>query len=814
MIDIFDDEEFKGLPEEKKANILNGYFDEEVSDDEFTELPQADQDRIRGNFIGENINIGHEDSLENYPNIQKEETTFQYLEDVAVEFMDDTKDVALSGIDYVVDNVEPMYDLAGDVIKNRAELIKFHAQLLRRPVLGMTQWVSTLVGDDDEIVQHMSDNEQGILDSAKKLGYDAKDLQKHEIASEVLQAYLPIDKLMKLTKAIKNPIARRVAGAGTVGVGEAILAGATQSGKEKEAFSDKAESASITAGFIGAIAPVALEKVIFPVIGKSFNALDVAKDFVKEIITAKASPDSSYDFLLNKIGATAKDADKWNDAYSLAVKKDVKDFTAEDKIAALLSNSDNGAALKKQTEYIGADGAMAREAKLEEMFKEMVFKETKDGSLEIPSLQLKKYLEDAGTVYGEVEDILKTHYNNVVKISPSKIEGLEEILTSSSMRADDITVVKRIITDLKEATTNGLSVEKLLNMKHDLSAINLKSTKKWKAGQVGDFIDKAVKEGIGEEGFAVWKEVNQRYAAKSLLQDNNPIAKLLKDGYEGTTNFKVIAEELLKIKKGGGYKTFNQIKLALGDKVSASLEKEMINVAFNSKGNNTFDAINQLKNFDFATTEGRGLIGELNRLDGLVPEQAAKELINETLGMPAGSSVGWSDDILAKVRYGIVGKVFNSVTKRMPMNKIAKEERVFEQVSSQLRKGEFKADISYIKDSEFNKEWINQEKLWMDRIAELKGVGEARTAKQNKELAETVASVKKLDTLGVKQKSTKATRATKPSNTVVVPEAIAEAKANPMGVSQTSTKATKAKATKNGIGVKDNASLKKKKELP
>ena len=566
-----------------------------------------------------------------------------------------------------------------------------------------------LADHKDDVMKMLDSNKQSIADihtkqnaERKKLGIHSNIPMTRDELAEMVVELLPISKL--------NTIRGQALGFGAI-------EGITTYGETGDA--KKAKESATEARVITYAGGKAIEKLVPP-----------AFSFIKEVISGKSSPEKSYSFLTKKVGATEKDIQTWNEAYATATGKDISRFTSEDKMLALLNNSENGAILKRQADYFGED-VLAKQAKLEEMFTEMVSKETSAGSYDIPALQLKKYLQDSGSIYGEVEDVLLTHYNNVVKIPSGSIPQLKETLTRSSMTEADNVVIKRILADLDVAAKDGLPVDRLLAMKHDLNSLNLKSTKAYKAGQVGEFIDSQVEAGIGKEGYGIWKEVNQRYAAKSLLEKDNKIAKLLIDYGEGNLNVNVLAKKILGSQQTG-YKVFNDIKLALGEKVSSSLEKELIDTAFKTK-DNSFEAISKLKDFDFATKEGRGLQGELVRLEGLIPDKAAKELINRSLGLKSADSVGWSDNLVSKAKYYGMGKLWNGIIKRLPSGG---EQRAFEAVGDVLKKEGFKAKIDYAKDTKFQEWFLEEEASFRESIKILKAKGQTRTSAENKRLAE------------------------------------------------------------------------------
>ncbi len=98
-IDIFNDDEFQALPQDKKQTIATNYFNKELADDEFNSLDEDKKTLIIGNFVNAQINpiapvTDYNDvgNVHEAPNVNGTETKEKT-------FWDKTKDFVKGGVD-------------------------------------------------------------------------------------------------------------------------------------------------------------------------------------------------------------------------------------------------------------------------------------------------------------------------------------------------------------------------------------------------------------------------------------------------------------------------------------------------------------------------------------------------------------------------------------------------------------------------------------------------------------------------------------------------------------------------------------------
>lgn len=417
-----------------------------------------------------------------------------------------------------------------------------------------------------------------------------------------------------------------------------------------------------------------------PVIEDAYNS---TKNVVTKVVGGKATSKDAYSFIVKQSGETDKAIRDFNEAYAKSINKKTSELSDDDKIMALLNNSEVGSKMKLQAEYYN-EFALGKQNKLEEQISEMVSRKIEDGDIELPIVQFKEYLKDSGELYGELEKVLLDNFNDTVKIGESSVSSLKETLLRSSTKADDSVVIKRILGDLEVASKDGLPVDRLLAMKHDLNSLNLKSTKAFKAGQVGSFIDSQIKKGVGEEAYQLWKEMNKRYSAKMIAQGDNPLGKLfmksgLSGGKKGYSSAGQIAKAITSMNESG-YKAFNEMRQVIGEDAMVSVEKGIIKELMSRK-KNMAEVMKQLDNYEFSTVEGRGIQQGIDELKGLIPNTEATNLLNKSVAKKTDST-GWSDNILSRFKYRIVGKAYNQVMKRLPSGET---ERVFTKIGDIMK---------------------------------------------------------------------------------------------------------------------------------
>ena len=599
------------------------------------------------------------------------------------------------------------------------DLLEFSGRGTLSSMLGVAQMVedfgrsSGLFGDKlDDFNSVIDDNEERISELGKKLGYTEEDFTNPSQVSKLLGEALPLTAIRKLSHAVG---AESMMGFfSSLGQGDSYITASVQ-GTTQGIFTK-------LGGELGEYA---------------IQALRGETALWKNLISGKASEGQAYNFVIKQSGATPKEVSVYNQDYATAIGKKLSDFTEADKINAIMNNSEVAGKFKVQAElYSDAVGGNLK--KLDEQMRDMISETTKGGDFNIPLLQFKEYAQSSGFMYGEVKDILLDNFNVKVAVSDDILSGIRDAVKGSSMTIDDTVVTKRILNTLENS--DELDIAKLLEMRQDLNSLNLKSTKAFKAGEIGKLLDGEIHRAIGDEGFYVWKDVNKRYATKMILESDNPIAKIFSDSLDPTASLsaKQIANKMLSLPKAG-YNTFNSMREVIGEEAMAKVEKEIIKTAMQEKGGLS-KFMDKISNFEFSTVEGRSIQSELSRIKGAIPEDDVKKLLSNIVGRK-NSSVGWSDNIVNKARFAIIGKLWDGITRRMPS---ASGERALLTLGDTLKNTKHELSMDIRTDIQFQKAFINEQQALRESIANLKAKGKARTSKENKELVASIADERKI----------------------------------------------------------------------
>lgn len=442
----------------------------------------------------------------------------------------------------------------------------------------------------------------------------------------------------------------------------------------------------------------------------------------------KSTTNEALDYITKRTGETEDSLNSMYQQYANSTKKDIDLLTDEDKINAILSNSRAGTAIKLDAEYYNS-GVLAKLNQTEETLRQTFTNLSSDGNLIAPAFKIKEFLEDSSGYYQAAKDALINNFTNTVKFNVQDSLNLKAMLKQSSMSADDQVVVKKVLDTLENS--DGLSIEQLLGMKQDLNALNLTSTKGFKADQVGNLVDDYAKKILGEDSMSVWKEVNKRYAAKSILEQDNPVAKKLLSALEGEENITVITRKLLK-DENTGFKWFKQLQDAIGDEQAGALEKGLVNSVLTLEDNKSMsEVIKKIKEFDFMTAEGKSLKNELVKVEGLVSNDDAIDLLNK-ISNTTQSSTGWSDSIRAKAKYWLIGKIWNKISTRLPSGT---EERRLNKIADIISNKEIDVNGIKVKKSDLAEmNFREEQERFRSEINKLTSKGKERTKAENERL--------------------------------------------------------------------------------
>ncbi|WP_418179740.1 hypothetical protein ACNSOO_04555 [Aliarcobacter lanthieri] len=112
-IDIFQDEEFIALPEEKKTEVLTNYFNKNMIDDDFNSLTEEKQTSIKQNFIYTQLASGEKEKVE----VEEDNSFLGKVKDFGKTFVDNTMDTFVGARPFgTEDKAKDIKDKAFDAV--------------------------------------------------------------------------------------------------------------------------------------------------------------------------------------------------------------------------------------------------------------------------------------------------------------------------------------------------------------------------------------------------------------------------------------------------------------------------------------------------------------------------------------------------------------------------------------------------------------------------------------------------------------------------------------------------------------------------
>jgi len=428
---------------------------------------------------------------------------------------------------------------------------------------------------------------------------------------------------------------------------------------------------------------------------------------VKNLWSGKASDKQALDYLVKASGETEGKVNEFYSLFAEATGKNFDELTPVDKMQAIVKNSEAGSKFKTEAEYYGED-VLAKTHFFEQQVQELFDVELKGA--DIPAKKLDDFLQGASENYGKIKDTIIDNFDTDIFIPKKGLDSIVKALRNASTNQNNVTI-DRVIGQLEGGTDTPLGIEELMNLKKDMNSLNLSGVKGWKAGEVGSYIDNLVdahfmKAGKKEGKLAtkLWKQANVRYAQKKAIEegDNWLTTLIQKKGSEDITTDD-FANSVLKQDERGAAK-FNQLKEFIGEDGTAEVEKQIIKNIFEKKeGLNS--SLEYIQGFDFVTAEGKQLRDELIRLEGVIPKKDSIKLLQSFIGTKDVGSVGWSDNLIAKFKFSIIGKAYNAILTRLPS---ATPERAFRTLGDRLKEGVEGIKIDIKKDPSLQKAFSDE----------------------------------------------------------------------------------------------------------
>lgn len=471
------------------------------------------------------------------------------------------------------------------------------------------------------------------------------------------------------------------------------------------------------------------------------------KKALTNIFTGKATVGQTYDYLISKTGSTEKQISEYNDAYAKAVGKDINQLTTMDKIDAILQNSPVGDKYKASAEFWG-DDVINKMIKDEEIIAEKIDQKLIGG--EISRTDFLEAGKSAKNLYKQTEQLITSKFDvgNVV-LNRTKVDSLISVLDNLTaiQTKVDINAIKN---NLIKYSENPTSLENLITLKKDINSIDVKGVNIVQSDMLKKFVDNSIDEIMKKNpdyklGKTLWEDANKQYAIMKIAEDpQNPMGQLLKSFGEKRISAQDIASRMLSIGDRGAA-NFNEIHALLGEEASAKLEKAVIREALKGKKNMS-QAFDYIQGFEFASQEGMDFVKEVKRLKGIVPDKEATHILNSFTAGEYRSEVGWSDDLVAKMKIKIVQKIWSGLMSRLPE---AEGERAFRTLADVIKKTDYNnVKIDVKSDPELQQLFLDEQKATLDKIASLKAQAGTQNLRQdllarlNKDIYELVKKEK------------------------------------------------------------------------
>lgn len=198
---------------------------------------------------------------------------------------------------------------------------------------------------------------------------------------------------------------------------------------------------------------------------------------------------------------------------------------------------------------------------------------------------------------------------------------------------------------------------------------------------IKDRIEGGLKNNLSSKDFSMWKEANKDYA-KMAKVTNSKIGKIMDLVRQGDMEPQ---EAMKKIKTmSGGKSLFKDLSFMIGTEKTEAFEKAILKEAM-GKNSEFVDWAHLARNMDskgFVTETGKNIKKVVDQMaDSFITDDAIQEIYFRDKGLVAGMS----DDIMAKIRYSIVGKTFTSLVKRIPFNETSKHMLRMDQLADILK---------------------------------------------------------------------------------------------------------------------------------
>ena len=290
-----------------------------------------------------------------------------------------------------------------------------------------------------------------------------------------------------------------------------------------------------------------------------------------------------------------------------------------------------------------------------------------------------KGIEFTADSVAEAADNVKVNYTNVkdaIADAPSTLrldipDALDEIT------AGDARAVKEIFEG------GGTTVKDLIDaMPHVNSLLRrTKGVTKHQWSVVKDAIDANLKKSLTKVEYDMWRLANQDYAKMSNVTNSKigDMMNLVKQGKETPEN------AIKKIKTmSGGKDLFTDLEFMIGKEQTAAFEKSILKEAL-GKNSEYVDWAHLARVMDtkgFTTEVGKNI---KKAVDDMAVSFITDDALQEVMFRNAPAGAGMSDNLINKVQFHTMHKLYTSLVKRIPFNEASKHLLMMDELADVLR---------------------------------------------------------------------------------------------------------------------------------
>ena len=278
-----------------------------------------------------------------------------------------------------------------------------------------------------------------------------------------------------------------------------------------------------------------------------------------------------------------------------------------------------------------------------------------------PSIDASNIIESAKNKIDEVKNNYSSFVNKVADIKDKPIdtklpEALDEVSHSINTGIAD-----KIINNSNPTLADYIDAYQLASKAERTTR---DAQKAFKYNILKQKIEDKLKSRLTPEEFEEWKKVNTDYAKMSSIY--NKFGPEIEAVNRGEMSPDVLIKKIANSKESLNANTFKNLEFLVGKDKMPELEKAIVKQYYNPTGVNkaTWNYVyNKIKDKAFITPEGKQLQKDF---ENLAKAFKVDDILKSLTGKARQESVGWSDDLISKAKFSIIGKIWNWLTKKLP----------------------------------------------------------------------------------------------------------------------------------------------------